>query len=353
MGLFDEVLKDSESLFKEELALDFEYQPKLLKFRENEQFQIASSIKPLFQKRNGSNVFITGKPGIGKTVATKHVLNEIEQETNDILPIYVNCWQKDTSFKIILSICDSIGYKFTQNKNTDELWGDVSKILNKRSSVIVLDEIDKVQDYHILYSLLEDLYRKSILLITNDKEFLSSLDKRILSRLIPETIEFKPYNENETYEILKNRAEVALVKNVLTEESLKLISEKSFEMRDIRVGLFLVREAGNIAEQRLKKKIEKEEAEKAIEKLADFKIKNSASLTEEQDKILNLIKENNGKSTTEIHKFLENDISYRTFFRKLKELEEGNLISMKEENIGPGKKTIVNFGSTKKLDEFR
>jgi len=36
----------------------------------------------------------------------------------------------------------------------------------------------------------------------------------------------------------------------------------------------------------------------------------------------------------------------------LKELEEGNLISMKEENIGPGKKTIVNFGSVKKLDEF-
>ena len=352
MGLFDEVLKDSESLFKEELALDFEYQPKLLKFRENEQFQIASSIKPLFQKRNGGNVFITGKPGIGKTVATKHVLNEIEQETNDILPIYVNCWQKDTSFKIILSICDSIGYKFTQNKNTDELWGDVSKILNKRSSVIVLDEADKIQDYHIIYSLLEDLYRKSILLITNDKEFLSSLDQRILSRLIPEVIEFKPYNEEETYEILKQRAEAALAKNVLTNDALKLISEKSFELKDIRVGLFLVREAGNIAEQRLKKKIEKEEAEKAVEKLKDFKIKNSSSLSDEQNKILEIIKENNGKTTTEVHKFLENDISYRTFFRKLKELEKLNLISMKEENIGPGKKTIINFGSTKKLDTF-
>lgn len=352
MGLFDEVLKDSESLFKEELALDFEYQPKLLKYRENEQFQIASSIKPLFQKRNGGNVFITGKPGIGKTVATKHVLTEIEQETNDILPIYVNCWQKDTSFKIILTICDSIGYKFTQNKNTDELWNDVSKILNKRSSVIVLDEIDKVQDYHILYSLLEDLYRKSILLITNDKKFLSSLDQRILSRLIPEVIEFRPYDEKETYGILKHRAEIAFANSIVDDSVLKLISDKAFEMKDIRTGLFLLREAGNIAEQRLKRKIDVEDAKKAIEKLADFKIKNSSSLSEDQNKILNLIKDNTGKSTTEIHKLLENDISYRTFFRKLKELEELNLISLNEENQGPGKKTIVNFGSMKKLDEF-
>jgi len=352
MGLFDDVLKDSETLFKDELALDFEYQPKLLKFREDEQFQIASSIKPMFQKHNGKNVLIIGKPGIGKTVATKHILTEIEQETNDIIPIYVNCWQKDTPFKIILSICESIGYRFTQNKNTDELLTEISRILNKRSSVIVLDEIDKIQDHQILYSFLEDLYRKSIVLITNNKDFLSALDQRILSRLIPETIEFNPYSKEETYEILKHRSSLAFYPNVLSEDALKLIADKSFEMKDVRTGLFLLRESGTIAEQKLKKKIDLEDSEKAIEKLVDFKIKNSSLLAEDQNKVLDLIKENTGKTTKEIHQIIEPSISYRTFFRKLKDLEEASLISLTEENKGEGKKTIVNFGSVKKLDEF-
>ncbi len=352
MGLFDNTLKDSESLFKEELALDFEFQPKLIKYRENEQFQIASAIKPLFQKHNGRNLLITGKPGIGKTVATKHVLNELEQETNDILPIYVNCWQKDTPYKIIISICESIGYRFTQNKNTDQLVKEVSGILNKRSSVVVLDEADKIQDYQILYSLLEDLYRKAILLITNNKDFLSNLDQRILSRLMPETIEFRPYNQDETRGILKQRAEYAFSHSVLSDEALELISQKAYEKKDIRIGLFLLKESGNLAEQKLKRKIEKEDAEKAIEKLPEFKIKDSSLLTEEQNKILNLIKENTGKATTELYKLIEPSVSYRTFLRKIQDLENANLIHLIEENIGQGKKTVINFGSIKKLDEF-
>ncbi|MFT4297825.1 MAG: hypothetical protein ACMXX5_01400 [Candidatus Woesearchaeota archaeon] len=74
MGLFKNILKDNESVFADTVALDYDYVPKLMPYREKEQFKIASSIKPLFAERNGKNVFVYGKPGIGKTLAIKHIL---------------------------------------------------------------------------------------------------------------------------------------------------------------------------------------------------------------------------------------------------------------------------------------
>ena len=59
-GLFKDILGSSESLFKNELALDFSFQPKLVPYREKEQRFIAGCIKPLFQGKNGKNVFIFG-----------------------------------------------------------------------------------------------------------------------------------------------------------------------------------------------------------------------------------------------------------------------------------------------------
>ena len=109
MTLFKDMLKDDESLFKNSVALDFDYQPKLIPYREKEQFSIANCVKPLFSKRNGKNVFIVGRPGIGKTVACKHVLKELEEETDDIIPIYVNCWKKNTTYKVILELCNVLG----------------------------------------------------------------------------------------------------------------------------------------------------------------------------------------------------------------------------------------------------
>ncbi len=86
MGLFDNMLKDSESLFLNPDALDLDFVPKLIPHRENETKYIAECIKSLFKRRSGRNLFITGKPGIGKTVAVKHIFKDLESKTDDIVP---------------------------------------------------------------------------------------------------------------------------------------------------------------------------------------------------------------------------------------------------------------------------
>src|SRR3989344_6849666 len=130
--LFRGMLKDSESLFLDEMALDPEYMPKMIKYRETQQKYIAECIKPLFQKRNGKNLLIVGSPGIGKTVAVRHVLEELEQETDEIVTLYVNCWKKETPYKIALDLCVQVDFKFVHKRDTSELFKEIARILNKR-----------------------------------------------------------------------------------------------------------------------------------------------------------------------------------------------------------------------------
>ncbi len=352
MGLFKDILANNESLFLNEEALDPEYTPPIIKYRENQQGYIATCIKPLLIGRNGKNLFVTGKPGIGKTVAVKHILNELNKETEEIETLYINCWKKDTAYKVVMEICEQLNYKFIQNRRTDELMKEIAKILNKKSAVIVLDEADKLTEVSIIYNLLEDLYKKAIIMITNEKEWLAELDQRIRSRLMPEILEFQPYNFDETNGILKQRIEFSLVPNALENEAFELITKKTFEVKDIRAGLFLIKESANAAESEASKRIRINHTNKAVEKLNEFHIKSSADLADDELKILELIKVNSGKSIGDIHKEYEriSPIVYRTFFRKLKHLEKSKRISLKNEGVG--KSTVVIYGDEKKLSDF-
>ena len=220
MALFKDMLKSGESIFLNPIALDYDYQPKLVPYREMQQKQIASCIKPLFSNMNGKNILIYGNPGVGKTVATKNVLNELEDETDEIVPIYINCWQKNTLYKISLFLCEELGYKLTHNKRTDELIEIASQLLNKKSVVFLFDEVDKLEDVDILYTIIEKIYRKTLILITNFKEWIENLDIRVKSRLTPEVISFPQYNKDQVKGILKQRLDYAFVENVWTEEAL-------------------------------------------------------------------------------------------------------------------------------------
>ena len=357
MALFKDMLKADESLFKNSVALDYDYMPKIMKYREGEQQQMASCIKPLFQKRNGRNLFIYGPPGIGKTLACRNVLKELEEQSDEIFPIYINCWQKNTSFKILIKICSLLDYKLTHNKRTDELFNIVKGILNKKSVVFVFDEADKLDDFDFLYSILEEIYRKSIFLINNDSSWLSELEDRIKSRLMPEMLEFRSYNGNEIDGIIRERIKYAFFENVWEEEAIELAVEKTFELGDIRSGLYLLREAGNAAEDRSSRKITLEDIKKAMEKLPEFNSKNTLELDEDKKFILEIIKKNSGKKIGEIYKSYQDEggkAIYKTFQRKIAKLEKDNFISTEKIAGGKeGKTTIISIKNiTKKITDF-
>ena len=355
-GLFKDILGSGETLFKNDVALDYSFQPKIVPYRETEQRFVASCIKPLFQEKSGKNVFIFGQPGVGKTVACKHILNELEEETDEIIPIYINCWQRNTTYKIILEICDLMDFKFVQNKKTEELFRWVKQALNKKSVVFVFDEVDKLEDLDFLYMILEEVYRKTIILITNYKDWVIELDDRIKSRLMPELIEFRPYNYDETKGILKQRAEYAFYPSVLSDEAFELIAKKTAELQDIRTGLHLMKEAGNIAESKSSRKILLEHAQQALEKIKEFTIKNPEELESDEKMILDLVKNNSGKKIGDIFKMYQTNggkFVYKSFQRKIDKLEKSKFIAVEKTAGGEeGNTTIIRHNSEKKLTDF-
>ncbi|MEK6903383.1 MAG: AAA family ATPase [Nanoarchaeota archaeon] len=353
MGLFDSMLKEGESLFLDPLPLDIEFTPPIIEGREAEQQEISTAIKPLFSKRSGKQVLITGAPGIGKTVATKYVLSELKKETDDIIPLYVNCWKKDTPYQIALDLCNQVGFRFVHNRDTTDLFKEIAKIVNKKSAVLVLDECDKVTDQQLLYTLLEEIYRKALILITNDDGWLGRLDSRVRSRLTPNIITFQPYTAGETYNILKNRVAYAFAPGVLDPEAFDMIVQQTAALGDIRAGLHLLKEAGEIAEYRAARKITLQHATAAVEKLRAFQTKTNEGLDDVEQTVLTLIKQHTGKTTREIYEAYQQQggtQSYSNFHKKVKHLEKGKYISLREKNEGPGKSTIIEYGNRKLTD---
>jgi len=351
MGIFNDTLRDNETLIKNHDALDYEFLPKEIPYRENEQHYLATCIKPLFQGRSGRNLLIFGPPGIGKTAAVRHVLRDMEEETDEVHALYINCWKNNTTYKILLEMCDQVGFKFTQNKKTFDLYKVIAQIINKTGAVFVFDEIDKVEDYDFLYFVLEEIYHKAIFLITNYRSWLVDLDERIKSRLVPELQEFRQYTAKETEGIIKVRADYAFVSGIWNPEALNLVVKKTAELKDMRSGLFLLKESALQAEEKSKKKIEEEDVKGAIKKLDDFTIKNSAELEKEAKMIYELVKNHSGKKIGELYKAYQKEggiSSYKTFQRKIAKLEEGKFIQVTKHTGAGGNTTIVE----KKLSDY-
>lgn len=357
MGLFDNALNEGESLFKNEDALDYEFVPKELPFRESQQHLLASCIKPLLQGKNGRNAFIYGAPGIGKTAATRWVLKELDETTDDIHTLYVNCWQKNTTFKIFAELCNLLGFKFTQNKNTEELLGIIKNHTIKKPAVFVFDEIDKAEDLDFLYALLNDIYKKSIVLITNYKQWLDVVEDRIKSRLLPEVLEFAAYDGTQTKEILKQRMGYAFVPGVWQADAFSLIAEKAGETRDLRMGLHLLREAGLAAEDTGSRKITLEHAQKAVGKLSEFTRKDAEELDDDTQLVLQAVKNSSGSKIGDLFKTYSDQGgsgAYKTFQRKIEKLNKAGFVETEKITGGKdGTTTLVKFAQKdKKLDEF-
>jgi len=352
--MFKNMLRSGETLFRNSVFLSFDFQPKILYGRENEQQRFAVAIRPLFSNQSGRNLFVYGSPGVGKTTACRHVLRELGEETDDIVSIYVNCWKENTTYKIFTYIAEELGFKFIQNKKTTEIWQMIISVLNKKSVVFVFDEIDKLEDTDFLYTVLEDVYRKTLILITNYRDTYGDLDERIRSRLVPEFVNFRAYSENDIAGILAQRKEYAFVQNCWEPDAFKEIVEKCCETNDVRVGLFLMKEAGQIAEEKSSRLVTNVFVSQAIKKVDDFHIKPKEGLDVDLQKLLSLIQEMNGEKIGDIFSAYSERggaMSYKSFQRRITKLKEARFISTEKTHEG-GNSTIVHYAAHKKLTEF-
>src|SRR6266566_1968945 len=223
------------------------YIPERLPHRESHIDQLAQILVTALKGERPSNVLIFGKTGSGKTAVVKYIENFHQ-------PIPVTGLSTDRVYNLL-------------REKLDE---------EKRVVIVALDEIDKIVQKNgddILYQLLkinDDLSkaRVSIIGISNDLKFTEYLDPRVRSRLADEKMVFPPYNADELFDILSERARLAFENGTAEDGVLRLIAALAAqEHGDARRALDLLRVSAELAERQGDEHITDEHVQRAKNKI--------------------------------------------------------------------------------------
>lgn len=283
--MFDSFLK-RQSLFLNKDALQAGYTPAELPHREQHITQLAKILAPSLRGEQASNVFIYGKPGTGKTVATRLVCSELERAADaagrKLDVVYLNAKLRrvaDTEYRLAAQLAEQFGVSvpatgLPTKKIYDAFFNAIDS--EKRVAIIVLDEIDRLvrrAGDELLYNLTRmnsELRRAKVSLIgiTNDITLLENLDSRIRSSLGEEELVFPPYNAVQLQDILARRAVYAFAPGALSEGIIpKCAAYAAREHGDARRALDLLRVSGETAERCASPGVFPEHVDSALEKL--------------------------------------------------------------------------------------
>lgn len=251
-------------IFKDRDAMLATHVPENLPHRDNEIASLANVLGPVMRGQTPSNSFLYGKPGAGKTVVAKYVIQYLKEKAVEVGVNYdyafLNCQHVDTEYRLWASLCNRIGEDVpTTGLPTQDVFEIFVKNLEKKSVnlTIVLDEIDlltrKAPDS--LYSLTRinsDLTNSKINLIgiTNSVEFKQAVNSRIRSTLMEQELVFSPYTAAQLQDILKERINEGFEEGVVESSAInRAAALAAAEHGDARRALDLLRVAGEIAEQ--------------------------------------------------------------------------------------------------------
>lgn len=273
-NIFDKFLQVSQ-VFKNREVLHPDHIPDHLPHREEQIRRIGNILAPVLRGSRGSNIFIYGQTGTGKTAVVKYVLNRLLQRGREIgAPIevsYVNCRLAGTEYRVLARLSGSVGLKvpFT-GLATAEVFDRFKMGLDSKGFllIVVLDEIDSLVKAYgdvLLYELArinEGLKesRVSLVGVSNVLRFKEMLEPRVLSSLSEEEVIFRPYTAPELRDILLERSKAAFHDNVLSEGALNLCSAlAAAEHGDARRALDLLRVAAELTEREGKQEITEDE----------------------------------------------------------------------------------------------
>jgi len=266
MGMFE---RDNQ-VFADAEPLDDSYDPENIRERDEELKKYQRALQPIIDNRPTSNIFLYGKTGTGKTVATKFMLSHLEDDAAeyddvDLSTVWVSCENLSSSYQVAVALANELRENqnkdristtgYSQQRVFDILYDELDALGG--TVVIVLDEIDNIgHSDDILYGLPRarsndyvDDVRPVIIGISNDFQFRDNLSPKVKDTLAEKEILFPPYNAKQLRPILDPRAKKAFHDGVLGNDVVPLCA--AFAAQDTgsaRQAIRLLREAGELAQ---------------------------------------------------------------------------------------------------------
>ena len=351
--------ESGKSIIKNRESLHYSYKPPIILHRESELEQVTQSLLPILKQSRPSNLLVYGKPGTGKTLVVRRVIDKIQErvEKSDfpIKLIYTNSKEETTLYGLLVSLGRQLGLEEDELPNTGLAISEVFKrLLNKirngkLNAIFVIDEIDYLAQLvaktgkDILYQLtranerLEEGGSLTLVGISNDLTFKEKLDPRVISSLGEEEVVFTNYDVEQIKKILQERINESFIENSVDIPALNLIAALAGgEHGDARRAIDLLRVAGELAERQQSDKVTIEHVREASQKIEENKEEKSLKSFPLHEKlVLIAIMKANGSSTGEIYSSYKNlckvvgkdELTQRRITQMLSEIELSGLIS--------------------------
>ena len=352
-------------IIKNPNVLRHDYIPNRILHRDKQQELVTQSLLPLYQKSIPPNLLVYGKPGTGKTLVIKKVLNQIQDRVDknsyQIKIAITNAKDQSNLYNVLVDLGRQLGLKSKKTPD-DKLWLpatglSISEVFNrilyiieknKINTVFVIDEIDhlaKLVDKtgkDILYSITRaNLKLKngslSLVGVSNDVRFKEELDPRVISTLSEEEIVFPAYETNEIKEILEDRVPMAFEENVVTTGALNLCASMACKQHgDARRAIKLLNVAAKTAELNQANSITDEHVRLASQRIEVDKESQQLDAFSLHEKILVItIMKSPNVSTGDIYSAYkslcktihQNELTQRRVTQMLSEIELSGLIS--------------------------
>ncbi len=373
--------EEGNLLIKNPNVLRHDYIPERILHRDKQQELVTQSLIPLYKKSIPPNLLVYGKPGTGKTLVVRKVLNQIQsrvdKNTHQIKIATTNAKDQSNLYNVLVDLGRQLGLKSKKTPD-DKLWLpntglSISEVFNrilyiidknKINSVFVIDEIDhlaKLVDKtgkDVLYSITRaNLKLKngslSLIGISNDVRFKDELDPRVISTLSEEELVFPAYETNEIKEILEDRIPLAFEQDAVSSGALNLCASMACrEHGDARRAIKLLDVAAKTAELKQDKSITDEHIRLASQRIEIDKESQQLNAFSLHEKLLVItIMKTQNISTGDIYtgyKSLcktthQNALTQRRVTQMLNEIELSGLISGKMIHQGT-------HGNTKKFN---
>jgi len=218
------------------------YMPDKLLHREKELSQLKRNLQ------NFISTFITGECGSGKTTLAKKALLCLGN-SKKVCASYVDCAIYQTTYSILKEIVPRSEFIFYRSNY--ELVKELMKQAKERKFVVCLDNFESMKDYGLIAKFLS--MGVCVLLISDEEESFSLLTENVRSN-IPSILRLPSYSNEQTFEILKARAELALGKWAYTDALTKRIADSV--KGNIALAINALKVAALTAEGRGKRAIE-------------------------------------------------------------------------------------------------